>query len=295
MKDLSDTIASILAAPRPAVPWRDGDKIPWDDPALSRRLLEVHLDPNTPLASRPPAVIDQHITFLRTLVSGHFPEEQAPRLLDLGCGPGLYCQPLARAGWHTVGVDFGPASIDHARQEAAREGLGEDACAYLQRDLRQLEPAELAEHAPFELVTFWFGEINSFQRDDAARILALASDLLCPGGLLLLEPQPYDRFETESRTEWQACDRSLWSDSPHLWLQEHLWDEEVQAEIIVHWVIDGQSGAARQYAQCHQAYPPGELEAMLAEAGLQAWREFPAISGQEEDTEFPVLVARKPR
>lgn len=290
--ELNKSVAQILAGPRPAVPWRDGDKIPWDDPALSQRLLDIHLDPDTPLASRPPAVISEHVTFLRTLASGHFPEEQAPRLLDLGCGPGLYCQALARAGWQTVGVDFGPASITYARQEAAREGL--DRCTYLQRDLKALEPGELGEAAPFELVTFWFGEFNSFPREDAAKILAVAADLLCPGGLLVLEPQPYDRFEQENRTEWQACERSLWSDTPHLWLQEHLWDDETQAEIIVHWVIDAQTGQARRYAQCHQGYRPEELTLMLESAGLEFLREFPPISGQVEEAEFPVIVARKP-
>ena len=169
--ELSKSVAQILAAPRPATPWRDGDKIPWNDPHLSQRLLEVHLDPATPLASRPPEIITEHVTWLRTLVSGHFPEEQAPRLLDLGCGPGLYCHQLALHGWHTVGVDFGPASIEHARRQAAREGL--DQCLYLERDLKALRQEELADHAPFELVTFWFGELNAFEPGQAQKILAL--------------------------------------------------------------------------------------------------------------------------
>ena len=289
---LSESVAQILAAPRPATPWRDGDKIPWNDPELSQRLLEVHLDPATPLASRPPEVITEHVTWLRTLASGHFPEEQAPRLLDLGCGPGLYCQELARQGWHTVGVDFGPASIEYARREAAREDLGN--CVYLERDLKALRPEELADQAPFELVTFWFGELNAFQPDQAQKILSMAATLLCPGGLLVLEPQPWDSFQQESWTEWQACQSSLWSDSPHLWLQEHLWNEQARAEIIVHWIIHGQTGQIQRHAQCHQAYEREELDSMLEAAALEVAREFPPISGKVGGAEFPVLVARKP-
>ncbi len=287
---LSQTLAKILAAPRPARPWRDGEKIPWHDPELSGRLLAVHLDPETHLASRAPELIEQHVNWLRTLASGHFPEEQSPRLLDLGCGPGLYCQALARVGWQTVGVDFSPASIAYANRQAAEEGL---LCHYLERDLLSLEAEELEAHGPFDLATFLFGELNAFRPEHAALILATAAELLAPGGLLIIEPQPWDLFTRENWTEWQACEASLWSDQPHLWLQEHIWDQELKAEIIVHWVIDGETGHVRRHAQCHQAYEPPELEQLLKTAGFDLLREYPPVSGSAPEVEFPLLVGRR--
>ena len=44
------TLAALLRIfdrPQPAVPWRDGANLPWDDPAFSRRMLAQHLDQTT--------------------------------------------------------------------------------------------------------------------------------------------------------------------------------------------------------------------------------------------------------
>jgi len=286
----SQTLRQVLTMRRPAIPWQDGTKVPWHDPELSRRLLDVHLDPETHLASRGPGVIEQHVHWLRSLASGYFPEEQSPRLLDLGCGPGLYCQALARAGWQTVGVDISPASIAHADQAAAREGLD---CRYLQRSVLDVQPEELTAGVAFDLATFWYGELNAFVAEDLEAIIRLAAAALAPGGLLVLEPQPWDRFTQEDHTEWEACERSFWGDEPHLWLREHTWDEELSSEITVHWIIDGRTGQARRFAQCHQAYRPGELEQLLESGGMRVEREFPPISDMAPDAEFPVLVARR--
>ncbi|MCA9368642.1 class I SAM-dependent methyltransferase, partial [Candidatus Kaiserbacteria bacterium] len=48
-------------APRP---WAEGEKIPWDDPAFSRRMLQEHLSQEHDAASRRFAVIDQHVAWI---------------------------------------------------------------------------------------------------------------------------------------------------------------------------------------------------------------------------------------
>jgi len=283
-------LATLLAAPRPPRPWRDGYKIPWDDPAFSERLLAVHLDPSTHLASRSGEVVGEHVTWLRELTSGHLPATERPVLLDLGCGPGLYCLPLARAGWRCVGVDFGPAAIAHARRAAERSGQD---CTYLERDLTQLTPEALASYGPFDVVTFWFGEFNSFPPEQARGILELVGHVLQPGGILVLEYQPHESFVQEDTTEWQIHERSFWSERPHLWLQEHAWSEADAAEITVHWLLDLQSGELGRHAQCHQAYERHELDDLLWQGGCEVIEEYPPITGCDPQLEFPVLVARR--
>ena len=58
------------------------------------------------------------------------------KILDLGCGPGLYASRLARLGHRVTGIDFSPASIRYARQQAEKAGLS---CTYIELDLRSLE------------------------------------------------------------------------------------------------------------------------------------------------------------
>lgn len=45
------------------------------------------------------------------------------RLLDVGCGGGLLCEPLARLGAQVVGVDASPGNVAAARLHAAAQGL----------------------------------------------------------------------------------------------------------------------------------------------------------------------------
>lgn len=90
----------------------------WTDPHIARQMLRYHLDPEVDAASRRPVAIDALVGW----VDGRF-GLAGKRVLDLGCGPGLYAERLARRGAVVTGVDFSEVSIDHARASAAASGL----------------------------------------------------------------------------------------------------------------------------------------------------------------------------
>ena len=92
------TIAELLARSVPPLPWKEGDNLPWDEPAFSRRMLREHLSQQNDAASRRTGRIDAHTTWIHAELGG-----QPARILDLGCGPGLYTQRLARLGHHCTG------------------------------------------------------------------------------------------------------------------------------------------------------------------------------------------------
>jgi len=45
------------------------------------------------------------------------------RVLDVGCGGGLLCEALARAGAQVTGIDLAPGMIEVAQLHAAEQGL----------------------------------------------------------------------------------------------------------------------------------------------------------------------------
>ena len=290
---LDDVLRRILAANHP--PRVDGGErqIPWHDPAFSKRMLDVHLDPTTHQASRAPGVIKQHVDWLQDQlgVAQGLPQPRGGfRILDVGCGPGLYCHEQARRGLRSTGFDFAPEPIAWARRTATEKNLD---CNFLTADLTRLPDDFAAQVGPQEAIAFWFGEFHSFTAAQVTDFLPRLAACLVPGGLFVLEYQPYDIFVQEDYNEWSCHEKSIFCDGPHLWLQEFGWDEDAGTEIHVHWIIARESGTLQRYVQCHQAWADEELVSMLAAAGLESCVFHPPITGISDEFEFPVIVARR--
>jgi SAM-dependent methyltransferase len=266
-------------APTPE-PWDEGEKIPWDEPAFSQRMLAEHLTDAHDRASRRPGTIDAHVDWIDRVVLGG----TQPRVLDLGCGPGLYTARLAARGHTCVGVDFGPASIEYATREAATHGHD---CRYQLADLRSADVG-----TGYDLVMLIYGEFNVFRREDARAILANARQALNTGGRLLLEVHTVVAIEQLGQTprSWRAAQRGLFSDRPHLLLEEAFWDGDRRTATERYYVIDAETANVTRYAQSIQAYTDADYEALLAEAGFTLSGTFPGF-GDAGSEGFYVLLA----
>jgi 2-polyprenyl-3-methyl-5-hydroxy-6-metoxy-1,4-benzoquinol methylase len=164
-------------------PWVEGEKIPWNDPDFSRRMLKEHLTQAHDLASRRFEVIDRQVEWLHQKILSGLPCQ----ILDLGCGPGFYTSRLARLGHRCTGLDFSPASIAYAQQTAQAEQLE---CRYLQADITTADYG-----AGYDLAMLIFGEFNVFRPATARLILSKAYQALKDGGTLLLEPHTFEAIQ----------------------------------------------------------------------------------------------------
>jgi SAM-dependent methyltransferase len=70
------------------------------------------------------------------------------RVLDLGCGPGRWTLPFARACREVVAVDFSHAMLEHARRRCQAGGVG-GKVRFVQSGLAELDPVALGR---FDLV-----------------------------------------------------------------------------------------------------------------------------------------------
>lgn len=268
----------------PPEPWLRGAGIPWSEPGFSERMLREHLSQDHDRASRRESVIDAHTGWMHNELLGLRPS----RVLDLGCGPGLYTARLARLGHECVGIDFSPASIAYAEQEAKAEGLS---CMYRSDDLRTAEFG-----SGFDLVLLIFGELNAFPPDDARSILAKASQALAGGGTLLLEVHPADAVRSVGGRPpfWYTADDGLFSERPHILLQEHRWLPDESAAAIRYAVVETEHADVQTFIEGRQAYADLEYRNLLGDAGLSDVEFLPSLPGTPESpNQLIALLAKK--
>lgn len=235
-----------------------GAKIPWNEPEFSRRMLQNHLSQEHDWASRTKAIIRRHTNW----IAAQLPNPKA-RILDLGCGPGLYTHMLAQHGYNCVGVDFGPASIKYAREKAQECGLSLE---YVLSDVRDYQPQGL-----FDLVMMVFGELNEFSREDALRLLLKTADCLKPDGKLLLEVQVLEAIygQGQEPPAWEAVNNGPLAEGPYLCLTENTWDE-LNKRSATRWHVIRENGAIMSFASCTQGYDAWELRKLIRDAGFDA-------------------------
>lgn len=92
-------------------PWTPGEARFWDDPHIATQMLAAHLDPGTPPASRPPKVVEASVAWIVDRLG----LQSGDRLLDLGCGPGLYARRFASRRIRVTGIDISAGPIEHAK------------------------------------------------------------------------------------------------------------------------------------------------------------------------------------
>ncbi|MEL4471978.1 class I SAM-dependent methyltransferase [Shewanella algae] len=230
-------------------------KIPWNDADFSQRMLENHLSQEHDWASRKLAVIERQVDWLCSQLA------PGAKVLDLGCGPGFYTQLLAKRGFCCTGVDFSPASITYAQQQAQTAGLDID---YQLLDVRSYRPTK-----KFDFIMMTFGELNVFSAADAKSLLKDCANWLTPNGKLLVEVHSFDEVKRQGQAEpsWQRHSQGLFLDAPHLLLTEHAWDEALQTSSTLFWVIE-ENGKVTRFGSRMQAWQDEEYLQLLNECGF---------------------------
>jgi SAM-dependent methyltransferase len=264
-------------------PWVEGERVPWDDPAFSERVLAEHLAQGNDAASRPEKKIKKHVDWIHRKLLG----EKAGTILDLGCGPGLYTSRLAGLGHTCHGIDFAPAAIQYAISNAPER------CTYQLADIRSVEYG-----SNYDLIIFIFGAFNLSPTKDVRLILNKACAALKPGGLLLVEASSLDAVDQigNQPSMWYSADAGLFSDKPHVCLMETFWDEAQNVASERFFIVDAETGQVTRHAASTQGYDEDELQDLLTDSGFANITFFPSLTGKPENTnnDFIVLTAQKP-
>jgi len=274
-------IHRLIGLQKKTAPFTPGDAMFWTEPYIAKQLLATHLDPSTEAASRPPEVIQTVVDWL----AARLDLKAGDRVLDLGCGPGLYAARLAEKGLRVSGVDFSQNSIDYARESARQQGL--------EIDYRCMDYLSLNDEDCYDAALLIYGDFCPLSPDQRARMLANVRRALKPGGRFVLDvTTPVLRERAGAKNGWYAADGGFWRPGPHLVLEQGF---AYEGDIFLdqYTVIDP-DGRATVYRNWFQDYSPDAIRAELEAGGFTVEGLYGDLTGApfQAGSEWIGVVAR---
>jgi len=191
--------------------FQEGSSKFWEDEHISKAMLQAHLEPEWEAASRKHAFIDKSVNWIYEIA----PPVRFSKLLDLGCGPGLYAERFCNKGYEVTGIDFSIRSINYAREKAKLENKN---IKYLNKNYLEID-----YNNEFELITLIYCDLGVFpdlQRDE---LLQTVYSALKDGGKFIFDVFTPNNYESKNESNtWGLNDGSgFWKPDTHISLDSH--------------------------------------------------------------------------
>lgn len=255
----------------------------WDDEHISKGMLAAHLNPTVEAASRTHEFIDRSVEWITQIA----PPSKNKKLLDLGCGPGLYAERLCKKGYDVTGIDFSKRSIDYAKASAEEKNYN---IAYSYQNYLTIDYEN-----KYDVVILIYCDFVVLSDDDRALLLKKIHLALKPGGKLIFDVFTHKGFENKEESQTWALneDGGFWKPNKYLCLQSHwIYEEDIRLDQYI--IIDQQENidVIRNW---FKPYKPKAIIEEVKKAGFGAIDLYSDVTGQPyvEDSETIALVVKK--
>jgi cyclopropane fatty-acyl-phospholipid synthase-like methyltransferase len=276
-----DKLESINARPRPFEFYTAREL--WTNQHTSERMLAFHLHENIDVSSRRLDFINRSVDWITV----HFNIGADTRIVDFGCGPGLYTERFAQRQARVTGVDFSKRSIEYAQEVADRKGLD---IHYVNQDYLEFETTD-----SFDLILMIMCDFCALSPTQRKAMLGKFLRMLEPGGAVLLDvysTTAFDECEETAKYEVSLLD-GFWSpDKYYGFLNTFKYEQE--RVVLDKYTVVERSGTRTVYNWL-QYFSADELEREFVDAGFAVEAFYADVAGaafEKDGTEFAV-VARK--
>lgn len=207
--------------------YEDGTKFMWADEHISEQLLQIHLNPDIDLGSRKHSTIQKTIDWIMAEV----PYDRSLKILDLGCGIGLYAEIFTELGHKVTGIDISKKSIEYAKDSASKKGL--------EIDYRCADYLSMDSIGEYDLVTMIYTDFGVLKPKDRDSLLEMVLSSLKPDGKFIFDVLTDNNLISKSVPKnWEVSEIGFWKDSPHLVLSDSIIYEKESVILYQHTVID---------------------------------------------------------
>ena len=243
-----------------------GDSLLWTDPHIAKQMLKAHLDPNTDSASRKPETIDSIVNFNIK----HLGLMEGDKILDAGCGPGLYCERFAENGLRVTGLDISSNSLAYAKESASKKGLDINyICSnYLDMDFND----------EFDAIFMIWWDFCVLNHEERKRVLLNIKRALKQGGRFVFDISTplYDKG-TEEYSKWDTYESGFFAKGPHMVLEKRFNYPNIDTYLTQYIVIN--NSEMRIFRLYHTHYTKASITRLLNENGFSVTDIFEDLCG----------------
>jgi len=229
----------------------------WTDGHIACKMLSAHLDGDHDGASRNARAIAKTVSWIDSVSGG------GRRMVDLGCGPGLYAREFYRLGYEVTGIDVNGASIAYAREHAESTGV--------RAEYRRADYVADGIEGTYDIAICVYCDFGALVPSEQAAFLGNARAALDDGGVLVLDVFGSGLSATKGRGRtWRRNDgEGFWSAAPHFILEEtaHFPEERAWGTRTI--VIED-NAEPKEYITWDQYYDEASITGLLASGGFKA-------------------------
>lgn len=250
--------------------YEKGSSVMWTDPYISKQLLELHINPDNDVASRSKVKIERITNWI--LEQTDKPEM---KILDLGCGPGLYSELLAKNGHSVIGVDYSESSIQYATRQAKEKKLNIE---YLKKNYLDLDFDN-----QFDLIILIYLDFCVLLPEEREKVLENIYRALKKGGLFICDVVNERNIDKKTISQsWEVQETGFWRSTPYIALTNgyHYPEAKVLAN---HHIIIGENDTIDTYIFWSHYYEKDDLIQILESNGFKGVTDYENILPESGD------------
>ncbi|QOR35511.1 methyltransferase domain-containing protein [Clostridium sp. 'deep sea'] len=254
----------------------------WQDSHIAKGMLQAHLNQDTNAASYKLSKIREIVDFITKTIR----LQAENKILDCGCGPGLYCELFSKKLLNVTGVDISPNSIAYARQSANKQNLN---IKYECNDY-----LSLSYKREFEAALIIWQDFCVLNNNERNIFLQNIYNALKPLGYFVLDVStPNIENENTERSSWSVYKTGFWSEKEHLVLENLFFYNNKKIRLKQYVVIE--KDRERVFRIYQQHYEPQELTNILKQNGFNVIHCYEDLTGKPytKNSKTMAIIAQK--
>lgn len=241
----------------------------WTDNYISKGMLEAHLNESLDSATRKIDFIKKSVDWICSIL----PPNKYQKLLDLGCGPGVYAELFYKKGYCVTGMDISKRSLDYAKSVALNNNMQIE---YILGNYNQID---FNNH--YDLITLIYCDFGVLPTETRKKLLKRIFVILNEGGGVLFDVYTPLKYQGMKETkEFEIADNGFWHENLCLSLNSfYRYDED--NTFLNQYTIVTEDGEITNYNVWEHTFTIEELEEDLKQAGFTNIKFYGDISGLE--------------